>query len=101
MGDPGRHRGGSRRPLSWGAVDHLTSLGVDGRFLQASDTEELHAEADRAGAEGAAAVFVSEDVLGDPVVLAAGLGRCSRECFWASGSGSTPTAGTRPCSPVT
>jgi alkanesulfonate monooxygenase SsuD/methylene tetrahydromethanopterin reductase-like flavin-dependent oxidoreductase (luciferase family) len=47
---------------------------VDGRFLQAGDTAGLRAEAARAGAEGIGAVFVSEGVLGDPVVLAAGLG---------------------------
>lgn len=47
---------------------------MEGRFLQASDTAGLRAEAARAGVEGAAAVFLSEDALGDPIVLAAGLG---------------------------
>jgi alkanesulfonate monooxygenase SsuD/methylene tetrahydromethanopterin reductase-like flavin-dependent oxidoreductase (luciferase family) len=46
---------------------------VEGRFLQAGDTAGLRAEATRADAEGVAAVFVSESVLGDPIVLAAGL----------------------------
>jgi alkanesulfonate monooxygenase SsuD/methylene tetrahydromethanopterin reductase-like flavin-dependent oxidoreductase (luciferase family) len=46
---------------------------VEARFLQASDTAGLRAEAARAGAEGVDAVFLSEDALGDPVVLAAGL----------------------------
>jgi alkanesulfonate monooxygenase SsuD/methylene tetrahydromethanopterin reductase-like flavin-dependent oxidoreductase (luciferase family) len=46
---------------------------VEGRFLQANDTAGLRAEATRASAGGAAAVFVSESALGDPVVLAAGL----------------------------
>jgi alkanesulfonate monooxygenase SsuD/methylene tetrahydromethanopterin reductase-like flavin-dependent oxidoreductase (luciferase family) len=46
---------------------------VEGRFLQAGDTAGLRAEATRASAEGAAAVFLSESALGDPIVLAAGL----------------------------
>jgi alkanesulfonate monooxygenase SsuD/methylene tetrahydromethanopterin reductase-like flavin-dependent oxidoreductase (luciferase family) len=46
---------------------------VEGRFLRAGDTAGLRAEATRAGAEGAAAVFLSEGALGDPIVLAAGL----------------------------
>ena len=46
---------------------------MDGRFLQAGDAAGLGAEAVRAGAEGAAAVFLREDGPGDPVVLAAGL----------------------------
>jgi alkanesulfonate monooxygenase SsuD/methylene tetrahydromethanopterin reductase-like flavin-dependent oxidoreductase (luciferase family) len=46
---------------------------VDGRFLQANDTAGLRAEASRAEAEGAAAVFVRAGELGDPIVLAAGL----------------------------
>jgi alkanesulfonate monooxygenase SsuD/methylene tetrahydromethanopterin reductase-like flavin-dependent oxidoreductase (luciferase family) len=46
---------------------------VEGRFLQANDTAGLRAEATRASAEGAAAVFLSESALGDPIVLAAGL----------------------------
>jgi alkanesulfonate monooxygenase SsuD/methylene tetrahydromethanopterin reductase-like flavin-dependent oxidoreductase (luciferase family) len=47
---------------------------VDGRFLAAGGATGLRAQAARAAAEGAAAVFVSEDGIGDPVVLAAGLG---------------------------
>ncbi len=46
---------------------------MEARFLQASDTAGLRAEAARAAAQGAAAVFLSEDALGDPIVLAAGL----------------------------
>jgi alkanesulfonate monooxygenase SsuD/methylene tetrahydromethanopterin reductase-like flavin-dependent oxidoreductase (luciferase family) len=46
---------------------------VEGRFLQAVDAAELQAEAARAAATGAAAVFVSASALGDPIVLAAGL----------------------------
>ena len=46
---------------------------MEGRFLQARDTAGLRAEAARAGAEGAAAVFLGQSVLGDPIVLAAGL----------------------------
>jgi alkanesulfonate monooxygenase SsuD/methylene tetrahydromethanopterin reductase-like flavin-dependent oxidoreductase (luciferase family) len=46
---------------------------VEGRFLRAHDTAGLRAEATRAGAEGAAAVFVGRSSLGDPIVLAAGL----------------------------
>jgi alkanesulfonate monooxygenase SsuD/methylene tetrahydromethanopterin reductase-like flavin-dependent oxidoreductase (luciferase family) len=46
---------------------------VEGRFLQANDTAGLRTEATRASAEGAAAVFLSESALGDPIVLAAGL----------------------------
>jgi alkanesulfonate monooxygenase SsuD/methylene tetrahydromethanopterin reductase-like flavin-dependent oxidoreductase (luciferase family) len=46
---------------------------VEGRFLQAHDVAGLQAEAARASAEGAAALFLSESALGDPIVLAAGL----------------------------
>lgn len=46
---------------------------MDGRFLQANDAGALRAEAARAEAEGAAAVFVRAGELGDPIVLAAGL----------------------------
>ena len=46
---------------------------MEGRFLRAGDTAGLRAEATRAGAEGVAAVFLSETALGDPIVLAAGL----------------------------
>ena len=46
---------------------------MEGRFLRAHDTAGLRAEAARAGAEGAAAVFLGESVLGDPIVLVAGL----------------------------
>ncbi len=47
---------------------------MDARFLQAGDLAGLRAEATRAAAEGAAAVFLREGPLGDPIVLAAGLG---------------------------
>jgi alkanesulfonate monooxygenase SsuD/methylene tetrahydromethanopterin reductase-like flavin-dependent oxidoreductase (luciferase family) len=47
---------------------------VDGRFLQAGDVAGLRAQAVSARAQAAAAVFVSEGSLGDPIVLAAGLG---------------------------
>lgn len=46
---------------------------MEGRFLKATDAAGLRAEATRADAEGAAAVFVSDSGLGDPIVLAAGL----------------------------
>ncbi len=46
---------------------------MDGRFLQANDAAGLLAEASRAEAEGAAAVFLRAGELGDPIVLAAGL----------------------------
>ena len=46
---------------------------MEGRFLQAADTAGLRAEAVRAEAEGAAAVFLRAGELGDPIVLAAGL----------------------------
>ena len=46
---------------------------MDGRFLQANDTAGLRAEASRAEAEGAAAVFLRAGELGDPIVQAAGL----------------------------
>jgi alkanesulfonate monooxygenase SsuD/methylene tetrahydromethanopterin reductase-like flavin-dependent oxidoreductase (luciferase family) len=46
---------------------------VEGRFLQAHDAAGLRAESALACAEGAAAVFVSQSDLGDPIVLAAGL----------------------------
>jgi alkanesulfonate monooxygenase SsuD/methylene tetrahydromethanopterin reductase-like flavin-dependent oxidoreductase (luciferase family) len=52
----------------------LTCLAVDARFLQAGDLAGLRAEATRAEAQGAAAVFLREGPLGDPIVLAAGLG---------------------------
>ena len=51
----------------------LTCLAVEGRFLQVADAARLRAEAARAGAEGAAALFVSAGALGDPIVQAAGL----------------------------
>lgn len=47
---------------------------MEGRFLQAGDTAGLRAEAARAEAEGASAVFLGEGELGDPIILAAGLG---------------------------
>jgi alkanesulfonate monooxygenase SsuD/methylene tetrahydromethanopterin reductase-like flavin-dependent oxidoreductase (luciferase family) len=46
---------------------------VEGRFIQAGDGPGLRAEAARALAEGADAVFLGPGALGDPVVLAAGL----------------------------
>jgi alkanesulfonate monooxygenase SsuD/methylene tetrahydromethanopterin reductase-like flavin-dependent oxidoreductase (luciferase family) len=46
---------------------------VEGRFLQADDLAGLCAEATRAGARGAGAVFLSDGPLGDPFVVAAGL----------------------------
>jgi alkanesulfonate monooxygenase SsuD/methylene tetrahydromethanopterin reductase-like flavin-dependent oxidoreductase (luciferase family) len=46
---------------------------VEGRFLQAADVAGLHAAARHGKADGAAALFVSEGVLGDPFVLAAAL----------------------------
>lgn len=52
----------------------LTCLAVNARFLEAGDLAGLRAEATRAAAEGAAAVFLRESPLGDPIVLAAGLG---------------------------
>jgi alkanesulfonate monooxygenase SsuD/methylene tetrahydromethanopterin reductase-like flavin-dependent oxidoreductase (luciferase family) len=47
---------------------------VEARFLQAGDLAGLREEATRAEAQGAAAVFLREGHLGDPLVLAAGLG---------------------------
>ncbi len=52
----------------------LTCLAVEGRFLQAACTAGLRAEATQAAVRGAAAVILSEGALGDPIVLAAGLG---------------------------
>ena len=46
---------------------------MEGRFLQADDGPGLRAQAERALEDGAAAVFVDETPLGDPIVLAAGL----------------------------
>jgi alkanesulfonate monooxygenase SsuD/methylene tetrahydromethanopterin reductase-like flavin-dependent oxidoreductase (luciferase family) len=46
---------------------------VEGRFLQADDVAGLREAARQAEADGAAALFVSEGVLGDPFVLAAAL----------------------------
>jgi alkanesulfonate monooxygenase SsuD/methylene tetrahydromethanopterin reductase-like flavin-dependent oxidoreductase (luciferase family) len=46
---------------------------VEGTFLQADDVAGLHAAAKEAEADGAAALFVGEGVLGDPFVLAAAL----------------------------
>lgn len=46
---------------------------VEGRFLQAGTVAELREQAHGAQSSGAAAVFVSQDPLGDPIVLAAGL----------------------------
>ena len=47
---------------------------MDGRFLQAGDVAGLRAQAVSAEAQGAGVLFVSEGPLGDPIVLAAGLG---------------------------
>ncbi len=46
---------------------------MEARFIEAGDGPELRAEAVRAEAQGAAAVFMGSGPLGDPVVLAAGL----------------------------
>jgi hypothetical protein len=46
---------------------------VEGHFLRADTMAELRAQALRAQAGRAAAVFVSQGPLGDPIVLAAGL----------------------------
>jgi alkanesulfonate monooxygenase SsuD/methylene tetrahydromethanopterin reductase-like flavin-dependent oxidoreductase (luciferase family) len=46
---------------------------VEARFLRAGDVAGLRAEAARAQAQGAAAVFVSDGPVGDPFVVAAGL----------------------------
>ncbi len=59
--------------LRWEASGALTCLAVEGRFLEAADTAGLRTEAARALQQGAAAVFLSEGELGDPIVLAAGL----------------------------
>jgi len=59
--------------LRWEPPGALTCLAVEGRFLQAADAAGLRAEATRALQQGAAAVFLSEGELGDPIVLAAGL----------------------------
>jgi alkanesulfonate monooxygenase SsuD/methylene tetrahydromethanopterin reductase-like flavin-dependent oxidoreductase (luciferase family) len=47
---------------------------VEGRFLQAADVAGLCQQATQAAAKGAAAVFLRSGPLGDPIVLAAGLG---------------------------
>jgi alkanesulfonate monooxygenase SsuD/methylene tetrahydromethanopterin reductase-like flavin-dependent oxidoreductase (luciferase family) len=52
----------------------LVCVAVEGHLLQAGDGATLRQEAVRAAARGAAAVFVSEGPLGDPIVVAAGLG---------------------------
>jgi alkanesulfonate monooxygenase SsuD/methylene tetrahydromethanopterin reductase-like flavin-dependent oxidoreductase (luciferase family) len=46
---------------------------VEGRFLQAAEVAGLRAQATQAAEQGAAAVFLLEGPLGDPIVLAAGL----------------------------
>jgi alkanesulfonate monooxygenase SsuD/methylene tetrahydromethanopterin reductase-like flavin-dependent oxidoreductase (luciferase family) len=51
----------------------LTCLAVEGRFLDAASVPELREQALWAQAGGAAAVFVGEGTLGDPIVLAAGV----------------------------
>lgn len=58
----------------WEPPGALTCLAVEGRFLQAPDVAELRRQATHAATQGAAAVFLSEGPLGDPIVLAAGLG---------------------------
>ena len=76
---PGRPGPRCRRLVGTGMTDRrrppgaLTCLAVEGRFLQAADAAGLRAEATRAEAEGAAALFVSAGALGDPIVLAAAL----------------------------
>jgi alkanesulfonate monooxygenase SsuD/methylene tetrahydromethanopterin reductase-like flavin-dependent oxidoreductase (luciferase family) len=52
----------------------LVCVAVEGRFLQASTVTELRERALRATHDGAAAVLVGQGPLGDPFVLAAGLG---------------------------
>jgi alkanesulfonate monooxygenase SsuD/methylene tetrahydromethanopterin reductase-like flavin-dependent oxidoreductase (luciferase family) len=47
---------------------------VEGRFLQATDTAGLRLQAAQAAADGVGAIFLTEGPLGDPIVLAAGLG---------------------------
>jgi alkanesulfonate monooxygenase SsuD/methylene tetrahydromethanopterin reductase-like flavin-dependent oxidoreductase (luciferase family) len=56
-------------------------VAVEGRFLQADDVTGLGAEAARAEAEGAGALFVSEGPLGDPFVLAAALSQTVRDAL--------------------
>lgn len=47
---------------------------MEGRFLQAGDVAGLREQAVRAEADGVGAIFVADGPLGDPIVLAAGLG---------------------------
>lgn len=47
---------------------------MEGRFLQAGDVAGLREQAAGAEADGVGAVFVADGPLGDPIVLAAGLG---------------------------
>ena len=62
----------------------------------------LRAEATRAAAEGAAAVFLSEGPLGDPIVLAAGLGPLVPGCpAGRPDRAAARRSAIRPCSPVT
>jgi len=58
----------------WDPTGALTCLAVEGRFLQAADMDGLRRQATDAARQGADAVFLSQGPLGDPIVLAAGLG---------------------------
>jgi alkanesulfonate monooxygenase SsuD/methylene tetrahydromethanopterin reductase-like flavin-dependent oxidoreductase (luciferase family) len=51
----------------------LVCVAVDAYLLEAGDVATLREQADQAVAGGAAAVFVTEGSLGDPIVVAAGL----------------------------
>lgn len=51
----------------------LICVAVEGRLLEAESGPELRQRAVAAAADGADAVLVSHDVLGDPIVLAGGL----------------------------
>ena len=67
----------------------LTCLAVEARFLGAGDVAGLRAEAARAQAQGAAAVFVSDGPLGDPFVVAAGLAPVLPEVLLGARTGLT------------
>jgi alkanesulfonate monooxygenase SsuD/methylene tetrahydromethanopterin reductase-like flavin-dependent oxidoreductase (luciferase family) len=67
-------REGCRRLTLPGSPWRPNLPAVEGRILQAADVAALRAEATRAAEEGAAAVFLVEGSMGDPIVLAAGLG---------------------------
>ena len=68
----------------------LTCLAVEARFLGAGDVAGLRAEAARAQAQGAAAVFVSDGPLGDPFVVAAGLAPVLPEALLGARTRLTP-----------